>query len=318
MTGIVRLLRATSVLVMLWIPLLHASAKLTPQGYIEQYCQLAVKEMKRSGVPASITLAQGMLESNNGNSTLAVDANNHFGIKCHNDWNGKTLHQDDDRANECFRKYPSVLDSYIDHSNFLRERSRYQFLFELKTTDYKGWAHGLKKAGYATDPHYATRLIDLIENYELYKFDSDVDPAMILADDDFAKKPGKKVDNFVIDMGNRHEVGYNNGVRYITVQPGDSFASISDEFGMRQWEIFHYNDIAASAKIQDYKYLYIQPKRAKAHSNHSFHTVKQGETMHYISQKYGIRIKRLYKLNQMDPGTQPKSGDKLYLRTMKK
>lgn len=144
----------------------------TPQErYIKKYSQMAVQEMIRSGVPASITLAQGMLESGNGLSKLATKGNNHFGIKCHKGWEGKTMRVDDDAPNECFRVYASVADSYKDHSDFLRYRDRYKFLFDLERTDYKGWAYGLKKAGYATDPGYPTKLIKYIEDYELYRFD---------------------------------------------------------------------------------------------------------------------------------------------------
>lgn len=296
-----------------------AFSKLTPQNYIDKYSNLAVKEMKRSGVPASITLAQGMLESSYGNSTLATKANNHFGIKCHSDWKGKTIHRDDDKPNECFRSYKSVLDSYRDHSNFLRERKRYQSLFELKTTNYKGWAHGLKKAGYATDPHYPKRLIKLIEDYDLYKYDVKIDSKDIATNDDFVKKSTKRnIDGFVINMDNSHEVKYNNGIRYIAVQSNDTFESISEEFGMRPWELYTYNDLSPQASLSDFKYLYLQPKRRKAHKKHTSHKVKKGETMHYLSQKYGIKLNRLYYLNTIEDGAEPIAGDRIYLRKKKK
>ncbi|NMC39473.1 MAG: glucosaminidase domain-containing protein, partial [Bacteroidales bacterium] len=143
----------------------------TASTYIQSYKDLAVSEMKRTGVPASITLAQGMLESDYGRSTLARMANNHFGIKCHNDWKGQTVRQHDDRRNECFRKYRKVEDSFYDHSDFLRSGSRYSFLFDLDPRNYKAWAHGLKKAGYATNPDYANLLIKKIEENKLYLFD---------------------------------------------------------------------------------------------------------------------------------------------------
>src|SRR5690606_39129704 len=143
---------------------------LNTEEYIRIYSSLAVEEMERSGVPASITLAQGILESGNGNSRLAREGNNHFGIKCGSGWNGRKTYKDDDHRNECFRAYPSVKASFRDHSEFLK-RPRYAFLFDLKPTDYKGWAHGLKKAGYATNPRYPQLLINLIERYELYYFD---------------------------------------------------------------------------------------------------------------------------------------------------
>ena len=151
------------------------SAQTKTEQYIVKYNGIAVEEMNRYGIPASITLAQGILESGNGESRLAIEGNNHFGIKCHNNWNGKTIIEDDDEKGECFRKYPKAADSYRDHSLFLTERGRYSFLFEYKKTDYKKWAKGLKKAGYATNPKYSTLLIDLIERYELNKFDKGVE-----------------------------------------------------------------------------------------------------------------------------------------------
>ncbi|MBC8510301.1 MAG: glucosaminidase domain-containing protein [Cryomorphaceae bacterium] len=141
------------------------------ENYISEYSSAAVDEMNRYSIPASITLAQGILESGNGESRLATEGNNHFGIKCHSNWNGKTIIEDDDEKGECFRKYDKVTDSYRDHSLFLTERGRYSFLFEYKKSDYKKWAKGLKKAGYATNPNYPTLLIDLIERYELYTYD---------------------------------------------------------------------------------------------------------------------------------------------------
>lgn len=175
---------------------LAAKDEKTPQTiYIEQFATLAVEEMYRSGVPASITLAQGLLESGYGLSELAVKGNNHFGIKCHNNWTGKKMYYDDDRKGECFRVYPSPEQSYRDHSDFLRYRDRYKFLFDYKVTDYKSWAHGLKKAGYATDPAYPKKLINLIETYNLYEYDRK--PASFAKSDRKAKrnheKPARKV-----------------------------------------------------------------------------------------------------------------------------
>ena len=144
---------------------------LNAQQYIKEYKDLAIQEMNRTGIPASITLAQGILESDYGNSRLATEGNNHFGIKCHSDWNGKRIYHDDDRKNECFRKYASNYQSYKDHSRFLTSSRRYAFLFDYDRTDYKKWARGLKKAGYATSPTYASKLINLIERYQLHQYD---------------------------------------------------------------------------------------------------------------------------------------------------
>ena len=140
-------------------------------AYVENYAPIAQKEMNSYGIPASITLAQGILESGMGFGRLAVEGNNHFGIKCHRDWNGKRIYHDDDKKGECFRVYKDPEISFRDHSLFLSERSRYAFLFDIKISEYKAWAKGLKKAGYATDPKYPEKLISLIERFDLTRFD---------------------------------------------------------------------------------------------------------------------------------------------------
>ncbi|WP_439184400.1 glucosaminidase domain-containing protein [Carboxylicivirga taeanensis] len=284
--------------------------KTSTSEYIEQYKDLAIKEMKRVGIPASITMAQGILESGNGNSTLARKSNNHFGIKCHSDWKGKRVYHDDDKRGECFRKYKTVYESYIDHSEFLVGKQRYASLFTLKTSDYKGWAKGLKKAGYATDPKYAHRLIDLIEKHKLYLLDEDrkwEKPSAVAGND-----------NFEITTYNTHVVDYNNGIKYIRVEEGDSFESVSEEFGLRPWELYHYNDLESNANIQEHRYIYIQGKKGRAHRKHEFHVVKEGETLHYISQKYGVKLRKLQRFNHLDENDKVKAGDKLNLRRKKK
>ncbi len=286
------------------------STRMSPQDYIERYNEWAVMNMKRTGVPASITLAQGMLESGNGNSRLAKEANNHFGIKCH-EWTGEKVYHHDDRRNECFRKYNSVYDSYFDHAKFLTGRSRYASLFDLEVTDYKGWARGLKKAGYATDPNYAKRLIDLIERHKLYLFDEEAEGETTW------RRPadrGSSVGRHEIDPFARHEVYYNNGVRYIKVESGDTFSSIAREFDLRDWELPRYNDLAERGKATDYNYLYIEPKRKNAHPDHETHLVRENQTMFEISQIYGVRMRNLYKLNDMPDGKEPRPGDRIRLR----
>lgn len=299
--------------------LLNAQSYISDSQYINKYSGLAVKEMKRVGIPASITLAQGMLESGNGNSTLARKSNNHFGIKCHNDWRGKRVYHDDDRKGECFRKYKSVYESYVDHSDFLTDKKRYASLFELRTTDYKGWARGLKKAGYATDPKYATRLIHIIEENNLQRFDKGGKVRKSKSRSDAkAISGGVATDNFTIDAFGAHAVKLNNGVKYITVQDDDSFSALCNEFGLKNWEIYTYNDLPQNADINDYTYLYVQPKRNKAHVKHKSHTIKNGETLHYISQKYGVKMSRLYKYNGLQKGDKVKEGQVIQLRKKKK
>jgi LysM repeat protein len=283
-----------------------AEHKMTPENYIENFKDEAVNEMLMYNIPASITLAQGMLESGNGNSDLAVYANNHFGIKCHVGWEGPTFIKDDDAKDECFRKYSSVLDSYTDHSKFLRGRSRYSQLFELKYNDYKGWAHGLKAAGYATDPRYTQRLLEIIETYKLYNYDKMENVQSIAVPD------GKPA---IPETFEAREILRFHLIKYIIVRPGDSFYKIAHDTDKDLWQIYKFNDLEPGDKLIAGQKLYLQPKRNKA--KEPLHTVKRGETMKSVSQLHGIKLKKLYKKNHMKPGEQPKPGDVLYLRQNK-
>ena len=297
-------------------PVLLAQGRISPEGYINTWKEFAISEMRRSGIPASIKLAQGMLESANGNSRLAVAANNHFGIKCHG-WVGEEIYHDDDKKNECFRRYADAKESFIDHTEFLMTRSRYAFLFDYKSTDYKNWANGLRRAGYATDPKYPQKLISLIERYALYQYDTDVyvnrrdlqrrPPPLIDAWNDFA--------SFNID---RHPVMENNRTNFIIAKEGDTYHSLSNELDMMPWQLPRYNDAKATDELHEGQVVYIQPKRRKAERGMEKHTVRPGETMHYISQKYSVKLARLYSLNLMTEGTQPAAGDVLHLRKKKK
>jgi LysM repeat protein len=283
-----------------------AEQKMTPEKYIESFKDEAINEMLMYNIPASITLAQGMLESGNGNSDLAVYANNHFGIKCHVGWEGPSFIKDDDAKDECFRKYPSVLDSYTDHSKFLRSRSRYSQLFELKSNDYKGWAEGLKAAGYATDPKYTKRLLELIETYKLYNYDKIVGVQNISLS---GTKPSTP------ESFEARQILRFHFIKYIIVKPGDTFYKIAHDTQKDLWQIYKFNDLTPDDKLVAGQKLYLQPKRNKA--KEPFHTVKRGETMRSISQLHGIKLKKLYKKNQMKPGEDPKPGDILYLRKNK-
>ena len=279
--------------------------KLTPTDYITRFKEDAIKEMYQYGIPASITLAQGMLESGNGNSALAVYAKNHFGIKCHKEWTGPSYIMDDDAKNECFRKYEDVLDSYSDHSQFLRSRDRYAFLFELPKTDYKAWARGLKEAGYATLPAYANQLIDLIEQYKLYELDKDVELSVRTV---IEKKPQVK-------LAMRQVLKFNH-TKFIIAKPGDSFYKIACDFDLELDKLYKYNDFTKGEKIIVYEKIYVEAKRKKALEPN--HVVTKGETMESISQLHGIKLNSLYKKNRMKPGDiQPKPGTVLYLRKRK-
>ncbi len=279
--------------------------KMSPNEYITKYKDDAIREMLQSRVPASITLAQGMLESGNGNSALSVYANNHFGIKCHKNWLGETYTMDDDEKNECFRKYPTVLDSYSDHSAFLKSRDRYAFLFELSITDYQGWAKGLKQAGYATHPKYADQLIELIELYKLNQYDEVAD----------LKPPVANTAPVVNPELQLRPVMRFNHTKFIIAKNGDSFYKIASEYNLELEDLLKYNDFTKDEKISVGQKIFIQRKRRKALE--PFHVVTKGETMKSISQLHGIRIYHLYKKNKMQKGQEPKVGDVLYLRGKK-
>jgi hypothetical protein len=275
--------------------------KMTRAEYFEMYHSMAVREMYRSGVPASITLAQGALESGDGNSTLAVEANNHFGIKCHDDWYGRKIYQDDDEKNECFRKYESVADSYRDHSDYLRNKQRYAFLFELEVTDYKGWARGLKKAGYATNPSYAESLIRIIEEFRLDRYDTEKEP---LEGKTHHRHPAKPT----------RDIGEINRVKFVTARQGDSYRSLTEELGKIDYELPRYNDAGMEDSLAEGQVVFIQPKRNKAQAGNNTHVFRQGETMLSVSQKYAVKLERLYLLNGLEPGSQPAPGTMLQLR----
>jgi hypothetical protein len=297
----------------------------TTESYIRKYSDIAVDEMRRTGIPASITLAQGIIESDMGRSRLAREANNHFGIKCHNGWTGPTVRHHDDRKNECFRKYSNAEESYRDHSDFLVNGSRYDFLFELASDDYKGWAKGLKKAGYATNPDYANMLIRKIDEYDLHRYDSKnyksevVTPVAqpLQADSAVALPDGKPV---AVRTGVRslpERVLVNNKVQYIIVKESDTRESLEKELKLLSWELEKYNELPSDFGLTAGQILYLQPKRDRAEAGKEYHTVKEGETMYGISQLYAIKVSKLYYLNNMKSGKQPEAGERLWLRSVK-
>ena len=297
--------------------------KITADEYINTYKDLAISEMKRSGIPASIKLAQGILESANGNSRLAVVANNHFGIKCHG-WEGEEIIHDDDKKDECFRRYKNAKDSWIDHTDFLTSRSRYAFLFEYKSTDYKNWANGLRKAGYATDPKYPQNLISLIERYNLYQYDTGVKVDKTATTQSATTTVGSKTkttdawNDFASFNVDRHPIRENNRTNYIMAKEGDSYASLSNDLDMLPWQLPRYNETKATDELREGQIVYLQPKRRKAERGKETHKIREGETMYFISQQYAVRLSRLYQLNRMEEGTQPKAGEVLNLRKKKK
>ena len=297
--------------------------------YIEKYSKLAISEMKRAGIPASITLAQGILESDNGNGRLAKKANNHFGIKCHDSWKGRKIYHDDDKKKECFRKYSNAIESYKDHSDFLRNSNRYASLFNLGPENYRGWARGLKKAGYATDNQYDKLLIRIIEENGLFQYDN-LKRAKRKPKD---KPPGKEDASFIkptsdnkktnleagVDKTNNpgNRISKRNRIDYIIVSEGDTYESLEKEFGMMHRELFKYNDLQEDFRLKPGMLMYLQPKRNKAAVDKNIHIIEKGETMHGISQKYGIKLDQLYLLNRMKTGEKPVPGNQLWLRKVR-
>ncbi len=264
--------------------------------YIEKWKNTAIREMQQYGIPASITLAQGILESADGTSELAREANNHFGIKCHSDWQGERVYHDDDADNECFRKYDNAQQSFRDHSLFLKNRSRYSALFTLDPYDYEGWAEGLKGAGYATDRHYPERLIKIIEDYQLYQYDKmryDEEEEILLSEE--------------------HTVlTHRSGLKYVLIREGDSWNRLSLEVDVEIDRLIDYNDLTWDSDLEEGMIIFLERKYRKGYDD--THRVGDGETMHSISQKYGMRLMQLYKRNNMQPGEEPRVGETLVLR----
>lgn len=279
---------------------LYAQAKWNSayQHYIDEFKDMAIEQMIRHKVPASITLAQGLLESGAGKSRLATYGNNHFGIKCH-DWTGKSMRLHDDLPDECFRVYGHPRESYEDHSLFLK-RPRYSKLFSLSITDYKGWAKGLKACGYATNPSYAQSLITIIELYKLYQYDH-----------------AKSFDKFIASHAgigvHGHQIYSYNKNYYIKARKGDTFKSLSEEMGISRRKLAKYNERDKNDEIQEGDIIYLKKKRSSAPKDFKKHphVVKHGESMYSIAQLYGIRLKSLYKKNDLDADYMPRVGDKL-------
>ena len=265
-------------------------------AYIKEYSDIAIADQRKHKIPASIKLAQALLESAAGRSNLAKRSNNHFGIKCHSDWKGKRTYHNDDRANECFRVYKKVEDSYHDHSLFLK-RSRYAPLFKLKTTDYKGWAKGLKKCGYATNPAYASLLIRIIEDYHLHEFD---------------KGTGSKI-NYE-DRLAPYDIYLTYGLLYVVARKGNTYKQIAESLNIKESDLRKYNEVPEGYPLYEKDIVYLQMKKRKADKPHYEHLVEAGESMHIISQRFGIRLKYLYKINKKDPSFVPHAGEVIKLR----
>lgn len=269
------------------------------ENYISEYAAMAMEQQEEHGIPASITLAQGLLESSAGRSTLATKGKNHFGIKCHKSWKGKTMLRNDDKPNECFRVYNDVAESFRDHSLFLK-RDRYKSLFELAPTDYKGWARGLSRCGYATDPNYAARLISIIERYALYGYDSG-DAGDIEETVAFIRET----------LSSSHPVRKSRGLHYVMAFPGDTYTSIAKEFGLNVKKLRHYNDAGKKDDIKEWEEVYLEEKNDEAPEGVTQATIGEGETLRSVAQRYGVKVATIKKLNKRAsdrPGTVLKMG----------
>jgi LysM repeat protein len=292
--------------------------KITRDQYINTYKDIAIKEMLIHGVPASIKLAQAILESSDGNSALAKEANNHFGIKCHAGWEGNRFIQDDDAKDECFRVYERSIQSFIDHTQFLKTRRWYAPLFELDRKDYKAWAYGLKKAGYATNPKYPELLIGLIEKHNLHQYDLVSEMPNISYDiiDDKSKKEvviTEEPKAEKIEWKSDLSVKSNNDIKFVYARKDDTPYKISKELKMMMWQIYKYNDLNKKDQLKEGDIVYLQPKRNKSKKVET-HKVNKGETLKMISQKYGVKLNKLELYNpQIKNLSSPNQGDIIYL-----
>lgn len=277
------------------------------QAYIDRYKDLAISEMFKYNIPASITLAQGLLESGAGTSELTMKGNNHFGIKCH-DWLGATTYHDDDEKQECFRAYRDAYESYEDHSRFLAQQPRYQRLFTLNKTDYKGWAYGLKSCGYATNPNYAQKLIDIIELYKLYLYDRAKTYDKFMVDRSAVKDLSPELKQHIIHPYNKNY--------YLNVRSGDTFKSLAKEVGISYRKLAKYNERNKKDRLIPGEKIYLKKKQNKADKVYKkrLHRVKSGESMYSIAQNYGIKVSSLYKMNHLTPNYTIKPGDCLKVR----
>jgi len=270
--------------------------------YINKYSYLAVKHKEKYLIPASITLAQALYESGAGLSELALSSNNHFGIKCHSDWKGQRVYRKDDNPNDCFRKYKSVEDSYEDHSLFLRQYPRYAVLFTYNIRDYTSWAKGLQACGYATNPGYANTLIRIIENYDLYRYD----------EKNASSHHREKHPQGPVTL--RRNVYKTYNLLYIVAKENDSFDQISDDTGFKVKDLIKYNEVPEDFPLRKGDIVYLEKKKKKADMPNFEYLVKVGDSMHSISQQYGIRVKNLYKMNKKSFDYAPTEGEVLRLR----
>ena len=314
---------------------LGAQVRQTREEYIDRYKHIAVEQMERYGIPASITMAQGILESDCGNSLLSLRSNNHFGIKCKSNWRGGKVYHDDDAKGECFRAYPSVEASYFDHAEFLDSQPRYDSLFAYASDDYRSWARGLKAAGYATAPDYAQRLVRIIEESQLYLLDRpdgerlyaqryglSRDPEEWFSSqssvEELARTGGAvDPDNYRVTI-NAHQ-GYNvyatNGVHYVLAKEGDTFENIGQKFRISARNLRKFNDLKdKKAQPLTGEVVYIERKKKRWEGNAHTHICRQGETAYAVGQSYAIRTRSIEKLNRLKPGSTLEKGQQIRIK----
>ncbi len=312
---------------LLALPMVLTAQRITPEEYIQTYKEIAMREMRDHKIPASITLAQGLLESGAGNSALAREAKNHFGIKCHKGWEGKTYIMDDDEENECFRKYNNAEESFVDHSLFLTTRNRYAALFDLDITDYEGWARGLKAAGYATNPKYAQLLIDRIKLYDLAKYDEialgersddnqlpEIEPEDELLE--LAYSPENRSVFELVDMTQDKRFIYeNNGVRFVFAKEGESPEGLAKEFGVKYQHFCDYNLLKHPDEMVFHSgdVVYLAPLRNKNWKAKK-HTVEGGETLRDIALRFAVNPEKILKKNGLPKDAKILKGQVLWLR----
>ena len=271
--------------------------KVSVEKYIDSYKNIAISEMKRTEIPASITLAQGILESKFGNSYLVRKGKNHFGIKCHRSWRGQRIYANDDRQKECFRKYKSHYASYIDHSNFLLNNKRYGKLFTISKTDYRGWAYGLKEAGYATNPNYAKELVILIKRYELFKFD------------EANHLPKGNCNEVIVAKPSSY-----NGIKTVMFDCAITPDRIESAYKLSLDKLLKYNNLSYADTVEANTIVYLEKPKARGPKGIKQHKVTKDETMETIAKLYGIKTHSLYKRNRMTKGMVPQVGETVVLR----
>ena len=320
-------MRKLYLILLLALPVALTAQRITPEEYIQTYKDIAMREMRDHKIPASITLAQGLLESGAGNSALAREAKNHFGIKCHKGWEGDTYIMDDDEKNECFRKYDNAEESFVDHSLFLTTRSRYAALFDLDITDYEGWARGLKAAGYATNPKYAQLLIDRIKLYDLAKYDEialgersddnqlpDIEPEDELLE--LAYSPDNRSAFELVDMtADKRFIYENNGVRFVFAKEGETPERLAKEFGVKYQRFCEYNLLRHPDEMVFHSgdVVYLEKLRNKNWKAKK-HVVGEGETLRDIALRFAVKPEKILKKNGLAKDARVSKGQVLWLR----